>query len=61
MMNLGIDEPSSLKTIVIHLAEEIKKQNVKEEEKEKFFHNLEKAYKLMEEELFGSEEENEPD
>jgi len=57
MNNLSIESPNSLEVIYALLGNEIKRQDVTEEVKTDYYRNLEKAYKLTKEQLFGMEEE----
>ncbi|PCN43169.1 hypothetical protein B9C88_17110 [Brevibacillus laterosporus] len=57
MNNLSIESPNSLEVIYGLLGNEIKRQDVTEEVKTDYYRNLEKAYKLTKEQLFGMEEE----
>ena len=57
IINLCIEIPNSLEVIYGLLGNEIKRQDVTEEVKTDYYRNLEKAYKLTKEQLFGMEEE----
>ncbi|MBG9787052.1 MULTISPECIES: hypothetical protein [Brevibacillus] len=57
MNNLSIESPTTLEVIYVLLGNEIKQQEVTEEVKTDYYRNLEKAYKLTKEQLFGMEEE----
>lgn len=57
MNNLSIESPTTLEAIYVLLGNEIKQQEVTEEVKTDYYRNLEKAYKLTKEQLFGMEEE----
>ncbi|MCR8980613.1 hypothetical protein [Brevibacillus laterosporus] len=57
MNNLSIESSTTLEVIYVLLGNEIKQQEVTEEVKTDYYRNLEKAYKLTKEHLFGMEEE----
>ncbi|MDN9011429.1 hypothetical protein [Brevibacillus laterosporus] len=57
MNNLSLESPISLEVMYALLGNEIKRQDVTEEVKTDYYRNLEKAYKLTKEQLFGTEEE----
>ncbi|QDX92236.1 hypothetical protein EEL30_07630 [Brevibacillus laterosporus] len=57
MNNVSLESPHSLGVVQVRLGNEIKKQKVTEEVKTNYYRNLEKAYKLIKEHVFGMEEE----